>query len=245
MNLDGQRVLITGGSSGLGQRLVVVFCELGARVAFNYASNEAGAAETERAARAFSGDVRAFKQSVLDVAGLRASIGTLEAEWGGIDVLVNNAGISQALPVALLEEEDWDRVFDVNVKGAYLTTRAVLKGMIRRRGGRILNIGSLAGVRLIEAPVHYAASKAAIKGLTESLAKEVGRYGITVNSLAPGLLEGGVAAGLPDYRLHAYLQHCPLGRLGTFDEVARLAAFMVSDANRYMTGFTLVADGGL
>jgi NAD(P)-dependent dehydrogenase (short-subunit alcohol dehydrogenase family) len=117
--------------------------------------------------------------------------------------------------------------------------------MIRRKSGRILNIGSLAGMRLIESPVHYAASKAAIKGFTEALAKEVGRYNITVNSLAPGILEGGVGSNLPSYRLENYLKHCALGRVGTFDEISRTAAFMVSDENTYMNGVTLVMDGGL
>jgi NAD(P)-dependent dehydrogenase (short-subunit alcohol dehydrogenase family) len=172
-------------------------------------------------------------------------IASLEKSWGAIDILVNNAGISQVLPMALLEEEDWDGVMDINVKGTYIVTRQVLRGMIRRKSGRILNIGSLAGMRLIESPVHYAASKAAIKGFTEALAKEVGRYGIMVNSLAPGILEGGVGSNLPSYRLENYLKHCALGRVGTFDEISRTAAFMVSDENTYMNGVTLVMDGGL
>ena len=117
--------------------------------------------------------------------------------------------------------------------------------MIRRKRGVILNIGSLAGVRMIEAPVHYCASKAAIKGLTEALAKEVARYGIRVLCLAPGLLEDGVGRNLPDHRLADYLKHCALGRLGDLDEVARFAAFLVSDANSYMSGETVVIDGGL
>ena len=141
--------------------------------------------------------------------------------------------------------EEFEKVMDINVKGTYLVTRTVLKGMIQQKRGRILNIGSLAGMRLIESPVHYATSKAAIKGFTESLAKEVGRYGITVNSIAPGLLEGGVGSNLPSYRLKDYLKHCALGRIGTFEEVSRTAAFMVSEQNTYMNGFTLVMDGGL
>lgn len=245
MDLEGKRILITGGSSGLGRHLICVFAQKGAKVAFNYSSNDEGAKETENAALRFTSHVRAFKSSVLDSQAIRTMVRTLDSDWGGLDVLVNNAGISQTLPVALLEEEDWDKLMDINVKGTYLVTRAVLKSMIRQRSGRILNIGSLAGMRLIEAPVHYAASKAAIKGFTEALAKEVGRYGITVNCLAPGLLEGGVGAGLPDYRLRDYLHHCALGRLGTFDEIAELGAFMVSDQNTYMTGMTLVVDGGL
>jgi NAD(P)-dependent dehydrogenase (short-subunit alcohol dehydrogenase family) len=168
-----------------------------------------------------------------------------EDEWGGLDILVNNAGVSQVLPIALLEEDDWDQLLDTNLKGTYLVTRVVLRGMFRRRSGRILNIGSIAGLRPLEAPVHYAASKAAIRGFTESLAKEVGRYGITVNSLAPGILEGGVGLSLPQYRLDEYLKHCALGRVGTFEEVSVAAAFMVSDLNSYMNGATLTMDGGL
>jgi NAD(P)-dependent dehydrogenase (short-subunit alcohol dehydrogenase family) len=149
------------------------------------------------------------------------------------------------MPLALMEEDDWDRVMDINVKGTFLTARAVLRGMIRRKRGVVLNIGSLAGMRMIDAPVHYCASKAAIKGLTEALAKEVARYGIRVICLAPGLLEDGVGRNLPEHRLADYLKHCALGRVGTFDEVARLAAFMVSGANGYMSGETVIADGGV
>jgi NAD(P)-dependent dehydrogenase (short-subunit alcohol dehydrogenase family) len=160
-------------------------------------------------------------------------------------VLVNNAGVSQNMPLALMEEEDWDRVMDVNVKGTFLTSRTVLRGMIRRKRGVVLNIGSLAGMRMIDAPVHYCASKAAIKGLTEALAKEVARYGIRVICLAPGLLEEGVGRNLPEHRLADYLKHCALGRVGTFDEIARLAAFLVSGVNGYMSGETVIADGGV
>ncbi len=144
-----------------------------------------------------------------------------------------------------MEEEDWDLVMDTNVKGAFLTTRAVLRGMIRNRCGVVLNIGSLAGVRMIDAPVHYCTSKAAIKGFTEALAKEVARHQIRVLCLAPGLLEEGIGQNLPDYRREDYLKHCSLGRVGSFEEVARFAAFLVSDANSYMTGETIVMDGGI
>jgi len=167
----------------------------------------------------------------------------IEQTWGAVDILVNNAGVSQNLPLALMEEEDWDHVMDVNVKGTFLTSRAALRGMIRRKRGVVLNIGSLVSVRMMEAPVHYCASKAAVKGLTEALAKEVARYGIRVLCLAPGLLEDGVGRNLPDHRLADYLKHCSLGRLGTLDEIASCAAFLVSDANSYMSGETIVIDG--
>jgi len=243
--LKGKHILVTGGSRGLGRSLCLTFAGQGARVAFNFSSDDEGATGTVQQARSWGSEIKAFKNSVLDRKTITEMIASLEKSWGAIDILVNNAGISQVLPMALLEEEDWDGVMDINVKGTYIVTRQVLRGMIRRKSGRILNIGSLAGMRLIESPVHYAASKAAIKGFTEALAKEVGRYGITVNSLAPGILEGGVGSNLPSYRLENYLKHCALGRVGTFDEISRTAAFMVSDENTYMNGVTLVMDGGL
>jgi NAD(P)-dependent dehydrogenase (short-subunit alcohol dehydrogenase family) len=243
--LKGKHILVTGGSRGLGRSLCLTFAGQGASVAFNFSSDDEGATGTVQQARACGSEIKAFKNSVLDRKTITEMIASLEKSWGAIDILVNNAGISQVLPMALLEEEDWDGVMDINVKGTYIVTRQVLRGMIRRKSGRILNIGSLAGMRLIESPVHYAASKAAIKGFTEALAKEVGRYGITVNSLAPGILEGGVGSNLPSYRLENYLKHCALGRVGTFDEISRTAAFMVSDENTYMNGVTLVMDGGL
>ena len=239
--LAGKTALITGGSRGLGRALVETFTSEGARVAFSYARDEEGAKGTAAAAPG----ARAFRVSVLDAPGTEAMIAEVEQTWGGIDVLVNNAGVSQNLPLALMEEDDWDHVMDINVKGTFLTSRAALRGMIRRKRGVVLNIGSLVAVRMMEAPVHYSASKAAIKGLSEALAKEVARYGIRVLCLAPGLLEDGVGRNLPDYRLADYLKHCSLGRLGKLEEVARCAAFLVSDANSYMSGETVVIDGGI
>jgi NAD(P)-dependent dehydrogenase (short-subunit alcohol dehydrogenase family) len=254
--LDGRRALVTGASRGLGRAIAVHFAACGARVAFTYSSDDEGAAATLAAVRAAGtgpsngGDVelgaRAHRVSVLDVAGTAAMLKELDAAWGGVDVLVNNAGMSQNLPIALLEEDDWDLVMDTNVKGTYLTSRAVLRGMIRRKsGGVIINIGSLAGERGLDAPVHYSASKAAVRGLTQAMAKEVARHGVRVHCLAPGLLEDGAAASVPDYRLADYLEHCALGRVGTFDEVARLAAFLASERSSYMSGETIVVDGGV
>src|SRR6185295_18767031 len=183
-----------------------------------------------------------FKVSVLDRAGVQEMVRRIEAEWSPVDVLVNNAGVGQVVPLALMEEEDWDRMMGVNVKGAFLVSQAVLRGMIRARRGRIVNISSLAGVKMMQAPVHYSAAKAALRGFTEALAKEIGRYGITVNCLAPGILEDGVSANLPPAKLQDYLNHCALKRVGRLDEVAEVAAFLVSDRNSYMNGATVVLD---
>ena len=214
-------------------------------MAFTYLRHDDDADETLNLSSSGNGSVLAYKVSVLDPVATEKMVGDLEDRWGGIDFLVNNAGATQNLPMALIEEEDWDFVMDINVKGTFLTTRAVLRGMIRNKSGVILNIGSIAGARMIKAPVHYSTSKAAVKGFTEALAKEIARYQIRVLCLAPGLLEAGVGMNVPEHKLNEYLEHCALNRLGTFEEVARFATFLVSDANSYMTGETILMDGGL
>jgi 3-oxoacyl-[acyl-carrier protein] reductase len=243
--LAGKCVFLTGGSRGLGRAMCQRFAEEGARVAFTYTRGEETAAETLAAIQASGGEGKGFRVSAIDADKTAEVVREVEALWGGLDILVNNAGASQNLPLALLEEEDFDKVMDINVKGTFLTSRVVLRGMIRRKAGVVLNIGSLAGERMIEAPIHYCASKAAIRGLTQAMAKEAARHGVRVLCLAPGLLEDGLGKNLPEHRLADYLRHCALGRVGRFDEVARFAAFLVSDRNSYMTGETIVMDGGV
>jgi NAD(P)-dependent dehydrogenase (short-subunit alcohol dehydrogenase family) len=245
--LAGKTVLVTGGSRGLGAAMCRVFARHGARVAFSYTRNDASAESLLGEIGALSGAAaaRKYKVSVLDVPGTEAMLQSLEAELGALDILVNNAGVSQNLPLALIEEDDFDHVLDVNVKGTFLTSKAALRRMIRRKTGVILNIGSLAGLRILEAPIHYCTSKAAIVGLTESLAKEVSRHGVRVLCLAPGLLEDGLGKNVPEHRLADYLKHNALGRVGTLEEIAELAAFLVSDRNAYMFGETVLADGGV
>ncbi len=241
--LAGKKVLVTGGSRGLGRAFCLAFTVEGAEVAFTWNTNQAAADETVALCSKQGAAPLSFRVSVLDAKAIAAMVKELEQHWGRIDILVNNAGVSQNLPVALMEEEDWDFVLDTNVKGTFLMSRAVLRGMFRRKAGVILNLGSLAGVRMIEAPVHYYTSKAAVKGFTEALAKEVARHNIRVLCLAPGLLEDGVGRNLPDHKREDYLRHCALGRVGTFAEVAAFAAFLVSDRNSYQSGATVVMDG--
>ena len=176
---------------------------------------------------------------------MQQTVAQLTAEWGGIDVLVNNAGVTQIVPIALLDEADWDEMLAVHVKGAYLFSRAVLKSMIRQKRGHILSIGSFSSERMIESPVHYAAAKSALRGFTEALGREVGRYNIAVNLLSPGLLDVGLGQMLLPHRIKEYVAQCPLGRLGTAAEVAEMAAFLVSEENTFMTGSKVVLDGGL
>ncbi len=243
--LKAKRCLVTGGSRGLGRALCREFARQGAEVAFTFAKNVDDGEETRAELEALGCRVKVFRGSVSDAAHVKATVAALHEAWGGIDVLVNNAGTTQVLPIALIEESDWDEVIDTNLKGAFLFSRAVVKHMIRARSGHILSIGSFASERIIEAPVHYAAAKSALRGFTEALAREVGRYNVRVNLLAPGLLDVGLAKALPQHRISEYLSQCALGALGSVEEVARFAAFLVSDDNSFMTGAKIGIDGGL
>ncbi len=244
-SLAGKRCLVTGGSRGLGRAMCEAFATAGAKVAFTYRTDTSDAEESKASLVALGCEPLVFQGNVADAAHVTATVAAIVAAWGGVDILVNNAGITQILPIALLEEADFDQVMAVNVKGPYLFSRAVLRSMIRAKSGHILNIGSFASERVIEAPLHYATAKSALRGMTESLAREVGRYNIKVNLLSPGLLDCGLARMLPKHRIAEYLAQSSLGRLGTAREVAELATFLVSDDNSFMAAAKIIADGGL
>jgi 3-oxoacyl-[acyl-carrier protein] reductase len=236
-----KRVLVTGGTRGLGRAIAVAFAKQGDKVAITYSKNDDDAEET----RAQLGESLVFKGSVADAAHVKDVVKSVTQTWGGVDVLVCNAGIIQVLPVALVEEADWDLVMNVNAKGTFLFARAVLRHMIKAKSGRIIAIGNFSSERLIESPVHYAASKSALRGLVEALAREVGRYGITVNLLAPGIMDAGLAKILPQHRIAEYLEQCALGRIADPAEVAAHALFLASEAASFVTGAKVAIDGGV
>jgi 3-oxoacyl-[acyl-carrier protein] reductase len=236
---------VTGGSRGLGRAICLALAREGASVAFNYLKSDADAAATVAQIAMAGGRASAHRVSVLDKPGLADLVRALDHEHGKVDILVNNAGYGQVVPLALMEEADWDEMLDTHVKGAFLATQAVLRIMVRERYGRVINVSSLAGVKMMQAPVHYATAKAALKGFTESLAKEIGRYGITVNCVAPGILDEGVSDHLPPARKEEYLRHCALRRVGKLGEAADMIAFLASERASYTNGATLVVDGAV
>lgn len=245
MALEGKRCLITGGSRNLGRAICLALGRAGARIAFTYKERDDEAAETTRLLREIGIEPIVAKGSVFDAQHVASTVKAVETGFGGIDILVNNAGLTQIMPIALIEEDEWDAVMNTNVKGAFLYSRAVLRSMIRSKKGHILNIGSFGADRVVDAPVHYAASKAALVGFSMALAKEIGRYGIAVNCLVPGLLETGLSNRLPKHRLDAYVTQAALGRLGTAEEIAEFVTWLVSEENSFMTGGQVVIDGGL
>ncbi len=245
ISLQGKRCIVTGGSRGTGRAICVAFAKAGAKIAFTYSRSDDYAEDARNEIINAGFDPLIFKGSVSDASHVKSATDEIVKTWGGVDVLVNNAGINQMYPLPLLEEEDWDRVMDINLKGAYLFSRQVLKNMIRAKKGHILNIGSFASERFIDSPLHYAASKSGLRGFTESLALEVGKHNILVNLLSPGLLDIGMSTILPKHRIQDYLDLSSMKRLCSADEIAETAAFLVSDENSFMTGAKIVMDGGI
>ena len=237
----GKTVLITGGSGFIGSEICRAFHQYGARVIFTYCGNRAKA---DALCGEMPGAV-AIAVDLRDVAGIKEKIGKLYEETAVIDVLVNNAGISQIMPLPLVEEEDVDLIMDINLKGTLFVTKNVLKGMIRNKTGAIVSVGSLAGNRMLDVPVTYAMTKAAISGFTHALAAELKRFGIRVNSVVPGLIEGGVGEGVPDSLRKDFITHCAVGRAGKAREVAEVICFLASDRASYINGQNINVDGGV
>jgi 3-oxoacyl-[acyl-carrier protein] reductase len=212
----------------------------GYSVAFTFKNNAKGAD-----ALAAETDSLALRADLTERAQVSDVVRRALERLGRIDVLVNCAGLTQVMPFPLIEEEDWDEVLAANLKTMFLVTREVVRGMIARKAGVIVNIGSLAGHRLLEVPVHYATAKAGVGGFTLSLAKELSRYGIRVNSVVPGLLDSGVGRMVPEKEKAEYVAYCTAGRPGTPEEVAEVVAFLAGDAARYMNAQQVFVDGGI
>jgi len=241
--LKNLTAFVTGGTGAIGSAIVRSLAGHGARVGFSFHEQEAKALELER--ELSGGRVKAYRLNVLDKAGSVELAEQVSQDLAPVDILVNNAGITQVMPFALIEEEDWDRMMDVNVKGMFLVTKAFVRGMIRRKKGVVVNLGSLAGMRVLEVPVHYATAKSAVVGFTLSLARELSRYNVRVNAIVPGLVEGGVSSNVPDKQREDYFQHCTLGRAGKPEEVAELVAFLASDRASYINAQAIHIDGGV
>ncbi|HEX6988202.1 MAG TPA: 3-oxoacyl-[acyl-carrier-protein] reductase [Bacillota bacterium] len=245
MRLSERVALVTGASRGIGRAIALALAAEGAAVAVNYARSQAAAQEVVDLIRQQGGRAEAFQADVADAEQVDALVAGVEAALGQVDVLVNNAGIARDGLLMRMTPEAWNEVLSTNLTAAYRTTRAVLRGMIRRRFGRIINVTSVAGITGNAGQANYAAAKAGLIGFTKSLAREVGSRGITVNAVAPGVIDTDMTAALDEEWKRRMLDQIALGRFGTPDDVAGAVVFLASDAAGYITGQTLVIDGGL
>ena len=242
--LEGKRAFVSGGTRGIGAAICEVFAREGADVAFNYHSREDLAESVKAKITSFGRKALAFKVSVTDRFGIKHMARDILHEWGPINVLVNNAAVNKADNFATTTDKSWDWVIDTNVNSLFAVTKPFYKQMIRERAGSILNITSVGAIRRLPTSVHYATSKAAMIGFTKCLSREAANFGVSVNGIAAGIFDTDLAHTLPERLLQMHDFWVSKGRLGRPQELAEVAAFIVSDRNSFMNGELLIVDGG-
>jgi 3-oxoacyl-[acyl-carrier protein] reductase len=244
MTLQGHTALVTGASRGIGKAIAQALGEAGATV-IGTATTDAGAEAITATLAHASLKGRGLVLDVADAAAIDSAITAGEKEFGAIDILVNNAGITHDTLLLRMKDAEWDAVLDTNLKAVFRLTRAALRGMMKARSGRIINITSVVGVTGNAGQVNYAAAKAGVGGLTRSLAREIGSRNITVNCIAPGFIDTDMTRHLPEATRSALLAQIPLGRLGHPEDVAAAAVFLAGPGGAYITGATLHINGGM
>lgn len=237
-------VLITGSSRGIGRAAAVTFAKNGYNVAVNYNKSSEAAEKLCFELEQLGVKAKTFQADIADKSAVNDMVQQIEAVFSRVTVLVNNAGIAEQALFSDITEEMWDRMFDVNVKGAYNCTQAVLPYMIHNKYGRIINVSSMWGISGASCEVHYSASKAALIGFTKALSKEVGLSGITVNCVAPGVIATEMNGHLSDDIIEELKNETPLNRIGTPQDVAETIFFLASDKASFITGQVLSVDGG-
>ena len=245
MSLQGRNALVTGGSRGIGRAICLELARQGAAVAVNYAGNEQAAQETVEACRTLGVQAEAFQADVSDPAACESLIAQVKERFGRLDILVNNAGVTRDGLLMTAKPEDFDKVLDTNLKGAYFCMKAAAKVMMRQRYGRIVNLSSVVGLRGNAGQTNYSASKAGLIGLTKSLAKELASRNVTVNAVAPGFIATDMTAALPEAVRTEMCKTIPEGRAGQPEDVANAVAFFAAEQSSYLTGQVLCVDGGM
>lgn len=241
--LEGKSALVTGASRGIGRGIAEAFGREGAAVAVNYRSNEDGAAETVEAIESEGGTAVSVQADVSDEDSVRRLVETVEEEFGGIDVLVNNAGVLEPSTLDEMDVETWDRTVSVDLRGTFLVTRFAIEGMLERGDGRVINVASQLGIKGAPELAHYSAAKGGVISFTRALAREVAPD-VRVNAIAPGPIETDMLEDTTEEWRENKEAEVPLGRMGTVDDIAPTAVLLAGDGGDYYTGQTLSPDGG-
>ncbi|MDO9110198.1 MAG: 3-oxoacyl-[acyl-carrier-protein] reductase [Desulfatirhabdiaceae bacterium] len=242
---EKQTIVVTGGSRGIGRAICIALAGPGATVYFNYASNRQAAAETEARVRAAGGRAVGICSDIASETAMTDFFQRILSETGRIDVLVNNAGMTRDGLLVRMKELDWDSVMDINLKGAFISTKIAAKSMIKQHSGRIINITSVVGVTGNSGQANYSASKAGMIGFTKAVAKELSSRNITVNAVAPGYIETDMTDALSEKNKEAMLLQIPLGRFGKTQDVTAVVVFLASEAASYLTGQVIHVSGGM
>jgi len=245
MDFQGRTAIISGGTRGIGRAISLELAGRGCNIAFNYAHSRDLAETLVSEISSMGCDVRAFAVDVADYSAVTNMVKDVKEAFGTIDFLVNNAGIVRDTLLLRMKERDWDDVIDTNLKGAFNISKAVSPIMLKARSGSILNITSISGLHGMSGQVNYSASKAGMVGLTKAMAKEFAGRNITVNALALGLIETAMTGKMSEDYKSEMIKNIPLGRFGSAEEIATIAAFLLSDEAGYITGQVIQVDGGL
>jgi len=243
--MSNKTAIVTGGTRGIGRAIVLELAKNGCNVAFNYSKSDDLANELLKEIEALGVKAMAKKADVSDFESAKNMVKEVKDNFGQIDFLVNNAGITRDKLLALMKEEDWDDVININLKSVYNFSKAVIMTMVKQKRGNILNITSVSGIAGVAGQANYSASKAGMIGFTKALAKEVGKANINVNAIACGFIETDMTASLPEEYKQKMTDMTSLKRFGTPEDVAKVAMFLLSDDAKYITGQVISVDGGL
>jgi len=245
MLLQDKVAIVTGGTRGIGRAISLLFAEEGARVVANFSKNVEAAESLIEEARAKKLTLGLFKADVTQFDQVKEMVEEVFRGYGRIDILVNNVGLVRDNFLMLMSDEDWDSLLKTNLTSLFYCCRAVIRKMIPERRGKIINLSSISGILGTSGQTNYAATKGGVIGFTKSLARELGPFNIQVNAVAPGLIESEVVSKMPKERVEAIIKSSSLGRMGKPEEVAQAVLFLASDRSSYITGQTLIVDGGI